>query len=100
VHDMFRSHQISTQRSASADRLPQGPQHLEARNASSRKTMIALSKLPSAAIFWHIKQWRTNALVNKQKAVGMKPNPEQIAALAYDGPEDWVAECVYNLPGE
>jgi len=96
MHDMLHSSQISSQRSASADRSPKGPQYLEARNAGSRKDMIAFSKLPSTAIYWHVKQWRGNAIICKQKAAGMNPNPEQIAKLAAEGPEDWVAECGYH----
>jgi hypothetical protein len=99
MYDMLRSSDISSQRSDSADRSPKGPQYLQARNASSRKNMIAFSKLPSTAIYWHVKQWRGNAIICKQKAAGMTPNPEQIAELAAEGPEDWVAECTYNPPG-
>jgi hypothetical protein len=61
--------------------------------------MIAFSKLPSTAIYWHVKEWRSNAMLHKLDAAGMNPNPEKTAKLAMAGPEDWVAECVYYPPG-
>jgi hypothetical protein len=96
---MRHAAEISRQRTASADRAPEGPRYLGTRNASLRKNMIAFSKLPSTAVFWHIKQWRTNATVCKLEAVGKDPDLKQLTELASEGPEDWVAECVYIPPG-
>ncbi|KAI5843704.1 hypothetical protein BZA05DRAFT_410398 [Tricharina praecox] len=90
--DMDRAKTITTQRSASADRSRKGPQYLEARNANSRREMMTLSKLPSTVIFWHVKQWRMNAMVNKYKATGMTLSPEETVTLGMEGPEDWIAE--------
>jgi len=57
-------------------------------NASLRKNMITFSKLPSTTIFWHIKEWRLSAMVHKQMAAGMDPDPEQIAELAAEWSKD------------
>ncbi|KAA8898650.1 hypothetical protein FN846DRAFT_962127 [Sphaerosporella brunnea] len=91
MFDIRRASELSHQRRESADRAPQGPQHVEARNAGLRREMLEFSQQPSPVIYLHIKMWRANANVAREKLTGQAPQvDDKLADLLGPGPEDLV----------